>query len=92
MLTPIVSRVPKRVLFNLNGILNSSVRCFADDRKPKTLEYQNRLGKLPVPDLRDTLNKFLTTAEPHLTKSEFKGIPFHLQIIRSVDANWGRGF
>ena len=76
-----MSRTPPTRVFcrNISGPLNvpsriTSVRLFSEDRKPvKTLEYQNQLGKLPVPDLKDTVAKFLKTAQPHLSESEFAG-------------------
>ena len=78
MLAPMITQTSKRLLFNINGIAApalsrlSSRRYFSDDR-PKTLQYQDKLGHLPVPDLSETMDKFLKTAEPHLTEQEFNG-------------------
>ena len=70
---PNLTRLSKRALFNLDSILGNS-RTYCDDRKPvKTLELQNRLEKLPVPDLKETLARFLKTAQPHLYEAEFAG-------------------
>ncbi len=81
----LLSRTPSTrvVCCNLSGTINaqsrlSSVRLFSEDQRPvKTLEHQNRLGKLPVPDLKDTVAKFLKTAQPHLNESEFAGLLKH---------------
>ena len=73
---PNLARLPTRAVFNLDLILckAGSTRSYCDDQKPvKTLELQNRLEKLPVPDLKETLAKFLKTAQPHLTAAEFAG-------------------
>jgi hypothetical protein len=44
----------------------------------RTLEFQDRLGHLPVPNLEETMAKFLRTAQPHLTESEFKGFDYSI--------------
>ena len=41
------------------------------DRRPKTLELQNQLGNLPVPNINDTIAKFLITTKPLLSNEEF---------------------
>ena len=38
---------------------------------PKTLEFQNQLGNLPVPNINDTIAKFLIAAKPLLSNEEF---------------------
>ena len=40
-------------------------------RRPKTLELQNQLGNLPVPNINDTIAKFLITTKPLLNNEEF---------------------
>ena len=41
------------------------------DVNPKTLELQNKLGNLPVPNINDTIAKFLISAKPLLNDQEF---------------------
>ena len=80
---PNLARLPTRAVFNLDLILckAGSTRSYCDDQKPvKTLELQNRLEKLPVPDLEQTLAKFLKTAQPHLTAAEFAGLCKNIRI------------
>lgn len=77
MMSPIFIRASKRGLVNLNALVNSTTRLryLSDDKsgKPKTLQFQDQLGQLPVPDLNETMARFLKTAQPHLTEQEFKG-------------------
>ena len=49
-----------------------------------TLGRQNELKKLPVPELQDTLTKWLLTTSPHLSPVEFertKGKFIHLSMV-----------
>ena len=41
------------------------------DVSPKTLDLQNKLGGLPVPNINDTVAKFLISAKPLLDNEEF---------------------
>ena len=41
------------------------------DVSPKTLDLQNKLGGLPVPNVNDTVAKFLISAKPLLDNEEF---------------------
>jgi len=43
-----------------------------DDTKPKTLALQDQLLNLPLPEIKDTISKFLLTAKPHLSETEYK--------------------
>ena len=82
---PNLARLPTRAVFNPDLILckSGSTRSYCDAEKPvKTLELQNRLEKLPVPDLKETLAKFLRTAQPHLTAAEFAGSCKNIRIHR----------
>ena len=77
MMSPILSRGSKRGLVNLLNATTrvTSARHLTDNKsgRPKTLQYQAQLGQLPVPDLNETMARFLKTAQPHLTELEFKG-------------------
>jgi len=42
------------------------------EKPPKTLSLQDQLKRLPVPELKDTVSKFLITAKPHLSEEEYK--------------------
>lgn len=39
---------------------------------PKTLSMQDKLARLPVPELQHTVNKWLQTTKPHLTEQEWQ--------------------
>ena len=41
------------------------------DLGPKTLELQDKLGNLPVPNINDTIAKFLISSKHLLTNDEF---------------------
>jgi hypothetical protein len=92
MLTPLLTRNSKKACSILNGLVSTSsklcsVRLFADNHRltsAKTLQYQDKLGHLPVPDLQETMARFLKTAEPHLTEAELKGRDFFKLVIWST--------
>ena len=50
----------------------ASKKLFSSDDKPKTLAFQEQLGKLPIPEIKDTVSKFLLTAKPHLSEDEYQ--------------------
>lgn len=43
----------------------------ATDPQETTFQNDNKLPSLPVPDLRDSLDKYLDTVRPHVTEEEF---------------------
>ena len=45
-----------------------------------TLSRQGELKSLPVPELEDTMAKWLLTTKPHLSKSEFDKTKGNLKI------------
>ena len=50
----------------------ASKRFYSSEDKPKTLALQDQLHKFPVPEIKDTISKFLRTAKPHLSESEYQ--------------------
>lgn len=63
--------------FNKNLLRSSTATKLAVPRRrktdvgPKTLELQNKLGNLPVPNINDTIAKFLISSKPLLNNEEF---------------------
>ena len=59
--------------------------------QPTTYSYQKSLPFLPVPDLKETLNKFLTSIEPLYGKDSDTYNKFKLQADVSVVIKGGGG-
>lgn len=59
---------------NLNRNATAAVgsRLFSSEDKPKTLALQDQLLNLPLPEIKDTISKFLLTTKPHLSESEYQ--------------------
>ena len=48
------------------------IKLHPSSRMKGTLAKQNDLGSLPLPELPDTMSKWLITAKPHLSSTEFQ--------------------
>lgn len=84
-----------KIIFNLQGMLRAlqkSNQVLKMPVKVMSVKYSSTnpqsLPLLPVPKLQDTLNKFLETAQPHLTTERFENTK---NIVREFGRTGGVG-
>lgn len=84
-----------KIIFNFKGMIRALLRSKQQLTMPGKVfsaKYSStnpqNLPRLPVPKLNDTLEKFLETAEPHLTPERFENTK---NIVREFGRNGGVG-